>query len=93
MIDVARALSLVAKEDDATQLLLEAEVIAPHLVRHSPVVRETVAQHCQLRMDQAFDLMRRYARSHNTRLAEVARGLAERTLDPDSVTGGNRPPG
>jgi len=42
LIDVARALSLVAKDDEATELLLEAEVIAPHLVRHSPVVRETV---------------------------------------------------
>jgi hypothetical protein len=42
MIDVARALSLVARDEDSTQLLLEAEVKAPHLVRHNPIVRETV---------------------------------------------------
>jgi hypothetical protein len=42
MIDVARALSLVARDEDSTQLLLEAEAIAPHLVRHNPIVRETV---------------------------------------------------
>jgi transcriptional regulator with XRE-family HTH domain len=42
MIDVARALSLAAHDEDATRLLLEAEELAPHLVRHNPVVRETV---------------------------------------------------
>jgi transcriptional regulator with XRE-family HTH domain len=42
MIDVAKALSLVARDDDAAQLLFEAEQMAPHLVRHNPVVRETV---------------------------------------------------
>jgi hypothetical protein len=42
MIDVARALSLAAHDEDATTLLLRAEGIAPHLVRHNPVVRETV---------------------------------------------------
>jgi transcriptional regulator with XRE-family HTH domain len=42
MIDVARALSLAAHDEDATQLLLEAEELAPHLVRHNPIVRETV---------------------------------------------------
>lgn len=42
MIDVARALSLVARDEDSTRLLLEAESLAPHLVRHNPVVRETV---------------------------------------------------
>jgi len=42
MIDVARAFSLLARDDDAIQLLLEAESVAPHLVRHNPLVRETV---------------------------------------------------
>jgi GAF domain-containing protein len=45
-----------------------------------------LAQHTQLPMDEAFEAMRRYARAHNTRLAEVARGLAERTLDPNTIT-------
>ena len=42
MVDVARALSLVARDDEAVQLLLEAERLAPHLVRQNPTVRETV---------------------------------------------------
>ncbi|MCO1657428.1 helix-turn-helix domain-containing protein [Pseudonocardia humida] len=42
MIDVARALSLVARDDQATELLLGAEQLAPHLVRHNPIVREMV---------------------------------------------------
>lgn len=42
LIDVARALSLVARDDDALQHLLDAESRAPQLVRHNPLVRETV---------------------------------------------------
>jgi hypothetical protein len=42
MIDVARALGLAAQDADATDLLLDAERIAAPLVRHNPVVRETV---------------------------------------------------
>lgn len=42
MIDVARALSLVARDDDATRLLHDAEQLAPNLVRQNPAVRETV---------------------------------------------------
>lgn len=41
-IDLARANSLVARDDVALQLLLSAEHSAPQLVRHSTVVRETV---------------------------------------------------
>lgn len=41
-IDVARALSYVAEDDAAIELLLTAERQAPHLVRHNPSVRETV---------------------------------------------------
>jgi hypothetical protein len=42
LIDVARALSLSARDDDALTTLLEAEREAPQLVRHNPMVRETV---------------------------------------------------
>ena len=42
MIDVARAPGLAAQDADATDLLLDAERIAAPLVRHDPVVRETV---------------------------------------------------
>lgn len=42
MIDRARALSYLARDEDALGLLLDAEQAAPALVRHSAVVRETV---------------------------------------------------
>jgi hypothetical protein len=37
-------------------------------------------------MDAAFDQLRRYARAHNLRLANVARQLATRRLDPATIT-------
>jgi GAF domain-containing protein len=39
----------------------------------------------RLSMDDAFTALRGYARSHNLLLGEVARGLAERQLDPALV--------
>ena len=41
-IDLARALSYVARDEDAMTTLLDAERKAPQLVRHSAAVRETV---------------------------------------------------
>lgn len=41
-IDVARALSYIAEDEAAIDLLLGAEQEAPGIVRHSPPVRETV---------------------------------------------------
>ncbi|MBE1471656.1 hypothetical protein H4W33_010730 [Kibdelosporangium phytohabitans] len=41
-IDLARALSLLAKDDEALQVLLSAEEKAPQLLRHSARVREVV---------------------------------------------------
>lgn len=41
-IDVARALSYVAQDDDAVEQILTAEQVAPQLVRHNPAVREVV---------------------------------------------------
>ena len=52
---------------------------------HSRVVIEqakgVVAQHLGVGMDTAFDRLRRYARSNNLRLAQVARSLVARELD------------
>ena len=45
-----------------------------------------LAQHHGLTMDAAFDQLRRYARAHNLRLADVARQLATSTLDPATIT-------
>lgn len=41
-IDLGRAMSLVARDDDALDYLLAAEERAPQLVRHNASVRETV---------------------------------------------------
>ncbi len=41
-IDVARALSMLARDDEATDMLLDAEEKSPQLVRHSSMVREVV---------------------------------------------------
>ena len=41
-IDLARANSFQARDDDALTYLLDAERAAPQLVRHSAAVRETV---------------------------------------------------
>jgi len=40
-----------------------------------------LAQHFTISMDTAFDLLRRYARNHNERLAEVARRCVAREMD------------
>jgi hypothetical protein len=42
MIDLARALSLLAKDQDALQVLLSAEQKSPQLLRHSAIAREVV---------------------------------------------------
>jgi transcriptional regulator with XRE-family HTH domain len=42
LIDLSRALSMVARDEDALSNLLSAEQEAPQLVRHNPGVRETV---------------------------------------------------
>ncbi|MBV9143509.1 MAG: helix-turn-helix transcriptional regulator [Pseudonocardiales bacterium] len=42
LIDLARAFSLVARDDDALHALLSAEQKSPGIVRHSAVVREVV---------------------------------------------------
>jgi hypothetical protein len=42
LIDLARALSLLAKDQDALQVLLSAEQKSPQLLRHSATAREVV---------------------------------------------------
>ena len=41
-VDLARAYSYVARDDDALAQLLDAEAAAPQIVRHSAGVRDTV---------------------------------------------------
>jgi hypothetical protein len=42
LIDLARALSLLAKDEEALHTLLTAERTSPGIVRHSAVVREVL---------------------------------------------------
>jgi len=65
-IDVARAHSYLAQDDDALGALLAAEQEAPQLVRHNPAVRETVR-----------DIHRRTPVSQGGQTSEVM-ALAER---------------
>jgi GAF domain-containing protein len=44
-----------------------------------------LAQHSGLSMNRAFELLRRYARDHRLRLADVATDVATRTLTPDTI--------
>jgi ANTAR domain/GAF domain len=44
-----------------------------------------LAERWSTTMDDAFASLRRYARSHNTRLAEVARSVVDHTLDTDEM--------
>jgi GAF domain-containing protein len=46
-----------------------------------------IAERQQLPVDQAFDRLRRYARNHNLRLADVARDTVAGTTDLDTFTG------
>jgi GAF domain-containing protein len=45
-----------------------------------------LAQHGHLSMDAAFDRLRRYARTHNARLSEVARKVVETNLATDVLS-------
>ena len=48
-----------------------------------------LAHHTGLSMDQAFNQLRGHARGTNQRLSEVARAIADRTLDPRAVRPAN----
>jgi GAF domain-containing protein len=78
--------------------LNEARVLAEQLqsALNSRVIIEqakgVLAERAQIEVDQAFGLLRKYARSHHVRLREVAEGLIEgrvgiNKLDPSSLEG------
>ena len=50
-----------------------------------------LAQRAGLRMDEAFQVMRAYARSHNRRLSDVAAQIIDGTLDDNQVQEGPNP--
>jgi len=46
-----------------------------------------MAERSGLSMESAFEVMRRHARDHNVRLAEVARRVVDKTLAPGDLVG------
>ena len=56
---------------------------------HSRIIIEqakgVLAQHGDLRMDAAFDRLRRYARHNNLRLSDVARRVVDTDLATDAA--------
>jgi transcriptional regulator with GAF, ATPase, and Fis domain len=50
-----------------------------------------IAERADVPMDVAFVRLRRYARSSNQKLSDVARSLVERDLDPDLVLSATQP--
>jgi GAF domain-containing protein len=50
-----------------------------------------LSEYGRVDMDEAFSVLRNYARDHNTRLAEVAGYLVERQLSAPAVFRGHRP--
>ena len=51
-----------------------------------------LAQHFTISMELAFDMLRRYARNHNERLAEVARRCVAREIDLAILVPADTPP-
>ncbi len=51
-----------------------------------------VAERAGLNMESAFEAMRRYARSNNLRLVDVARRVIDKTLAPGALAAGSGPP-
>jgi ANTAR domain/GAF domain len=50
-----------------------------------------LAEHGNVDMDQAFSVLRRYARAHNERLVDVSHALVDRELSAPAVFHGDRP--
>jgi hypothetical protein len=42
-------------------------------------------------MDQAFTVLRKFARDHNTRLADIAEALVSRRVSPPAIFESHRP--
>ena len=44
-----------------------------------------IAERQRIPVDEAFDRLRRHARNHNLRLADVARDTVDGAIDPSTV--------
>ena len=91
-LEIARAMAQVAtialiQERAIRERSLLAEQLQAAL--HSRVVIEQakgmLAEHLSTTIDEAFQLLNRYARDHNRRLTDVARDVVDRKLSHDAL--------
>jgi hypothetical protein len=73
-----RAIRHAAVVNEQLQVALNSRVIIEQ-------AKGALAQHGGLATDVAFDRLRRYARSHNIRLGELARRIVAKQIDPAEV--------
>ncbi|HZG92363.1 MAG TPA: GAF and ANTAR domain-containing protein [Pseudonocardia sp.] len=80
-----RSVRHVAEDNEHLQTALNTRVIVEQ-------AKGLVAQKLGLSMDAAFDQLRRYARSNNRRLAELARDITTREVDPVAIVASDARP-
>lgn len=85
MADVATVGLLQARAIAARELLATQLQTALNSRVQLEQAKGVLAQRIGLQMDQAFQLMRDYARSHNRRLGEVAGQIIDGSLDDDQL--------
>ena len=91
-LEIARAMAQVATIALIQERAIrERSMLAGQLqaALHSRVIIEQakgmLAEHLSTTVDQAFQLLNKYAREHNRRLTEVARDVVERTIPHDAL--------
>jgi len=83
MADVATVGLIQERAIAASELLATQLQTALHSRVQLEQAKGVLAQRAGLPMDQAFQLMRDYARSHNRRLSDVAAQIIEGVLDDE----------
>jgi GAF domain-containing protein len=73
-----RSIRRVEVINEQLQVALTARVVIEQ-------AKGVIAQRLELTMDAAFDRLRRHGRQHNLRLADLARRIVERELDPTTI--------
>lgn len=63
---------------DQLQYALDSRVVIEQ-------AKGVIGHHLDVDMDEAFTLLRRYSRHHNARLADTARSVVDRSLDPSAL--------
>lgn len=87
LADVATIATLQVRASEASLQLAQQMQSALNSRVMIEQAKGILAERGKIDMQTAFDRLRRFARSHNRRLSEVAAALARGTLDPDEVIG------